>query len=66
MDAQASVRLDLPACDIEAKTIAQDGLKVSLTIVRPEGSKAISPSIHLCAWRRLDSWRLPDPRAIRT
>src|SRR5438876_12341827 len=39
VDAQASVRLDLPACDIEAKTITQDGLKVSLTVVRPAGSK---------------------------
>src|SRR5262245_32593463 len=53
VDAQASVRLDLPACDIEAKTIAQDGLKVSLTIVRPAGSKAILPGfifVHGGGW----------------
>src|SRR6201993_4305578 len=53
VDAQASVRLDLPACDIEAKTITQDGLKVSLTIVRPPGSKAILPGfifVHGGGW----------------
>jgi acetyl esterase len=53
VDAQASVRLDLPACDIEMKTIAQDGLKVSLTIVRPAGSKAILPAfmfVHGGGW----------------
>src|SRR5689334_17276952 len=43
VDAQASVRLELPACDIEPKTITQDGLKVSLTIVRPAGSKVTLP-----------------------
>src|SRR5262249_41525152 len=53
VDAQASVRLTLPACDVEAKTIAQDGLKVSLTIVRPAGSKAILPGfifVHGGGW----------------
>src|SRR4051812_27436702 len=53
VDAQASVQLDLPACDIEAKTIAQDGLNVSLTIVRPAGSKAILPGfifVHGGGW----------------
>src|SRR5215470_14636430 len=53
VDAQASVRLDLPPCDVEAKTITQDGLKVSLTIVRPAGSKAILPAfmfIHGGGW----------------
>src|SRR5262245_26926600 len=53
VDAQPSVRLTLPACDIEAKTITQDGLKVSLTIVRPAGSKAILPAfmfIHGGGW----------------
>ena len=53
VDAQASVRLDLPACDIEEKTIEQDGLKVSLTIVRPSGSKAILPGfifVHGGGW----------------
>jgi acetyl esterase len=41
VDAQASVPLDLPACDLEEKTITQDGLEVRLTIVRPAGSKAV-------------------------
>src|SRR5215471_18944846 len=53
VDAQASVRLTLPACDIEAKTITQDGLKVSLTIVRPAKSKAILPAfmfVHGGGW----------------
>ena len=53
VDAQASVRLTLPACDVEAKTITQDGLKVSLTIVRPAGSKAILPGfifVHGGGW----------------
>src|SRR5262249_44139228 len=53
VDAQASVRLDLPACDVEAKSIAQDGLKVSLTIVRPAGSKTILPAfmfVHGGGW----------------
>src|SRR5262249_12172278 len=53
VDAQASVRLELPACDVETKTIAQDGLKVSLTIVRPAGSRAILPAfifVHGCGW----------------
>jgi acetyl esterase len=53
VDAQASVRLDLPPCDIEAKTISQDGLDVSLTIVRPAGSKAILPGfifVHGGGW----------------
>jgi acetyl esterase/lipase len=53
VDAQASVRLTLPACDIEAKTITQDGLEVRLTIVRPAGSKAILPGfifVHGGGW----------------
>src|SRR4030095_1983608 len=53
VDAQASVRFDLPACDIEAKTITQDGLKVSLTVVRPAGSKATLPGfifVHGGGW----------------
>jgi acetyl esterase/lipase len=53
VDAQASVPLALPACDIEAKTIAQDGLQVSLTIVRPAGSKAVLPAfifVHGGGW----------------
>src|SRR5262245_6148224 len=53
VDAQASVRLTLPPCDIEAKTITQDGLKVGLTIVRPVGSKAVLPAfmfVHGGGW----------------
>jgi len=53
VDAQASVPLELPACDIEEKTIAQDGLEVSLTIVRPAGSRAVSPAfmfVHGGGW----------------
>src|SRR5215467_1239592 len=53
VDAQASVRLTLPACEIEPKTITQDGLKVSLTIVRPAKSKAILPAfmfVHGGGW----------------
>jgi len=53
VDAQASVPLDLPACDIEERAIAQDGLKVRLHIVRPAGSKAVLPAfifIHGGGW----------------
>src|SRR5689334_14201721 len=53
VDAQASVSLKLPACDIEQKMISQDGLEVSLTIVRPAGSKAVLPAfifIHGGGW----------------
>ncbi len=53
VDAQASVPLDLPACDIEAKTITQDGLQVSLTLVRPAGSRAVLPAfifVHGGGW----------------
>lgn len=53
VDAQASVPLNLPACDLEEKTITQDGLEVSLTIVRPAGNKAVLPAfvfIHGGGW----------------
>ena len=53
VDAQASVQLDLPACDIEEKTITQDGLKVRLHVVRPAGSKTVLPAfifIHGGGW----------------
>jgi acetyl esterase len=53
VDAQASVPLELPACDIEEKIISQDGLQVSLTIVRPVGSKAVTPAfifVHGGGW----------------
>src|SRR6185369_17181052 len=51
--AQASVPLKLPACDIEAKTITQDGMDVSLTIVRPAGSRSVLPAfifVHGGGW----------------
>jgi acetyl esterase/lipase len=53
VDAQASVPLEPPVCDIEEKTITQDGLPVSLTIVRPAGSRALSPAflfVHGGGW----------------
>jgi acetyl esterase/lipase len=53
VDAQASVALDFPPCDVEARTVTQDGLKVSLTIVRPAGSKATLPAfifVHGGGW----------------
>ena len=53
VDAQSSVPLHLPACDIEEKSIAQDGLKVRLTIVRPAGSTLVTPAflfVHGGGW----------------
>ncbi len=53
VDVQASVPLDLPACDVQEKTITHDGLKVGLTIVRPAGCKEILPAfifIHGGGW----------------
>lgn len=53
VDAQASVPLDLPACDIEEKTITQDGLEVRLTIVRSPGKKVVLPAflfVHGGGW----------------
>lgn len=51
--AQASVTVDLPACDIEEKTITQDGLDVPLTFVRPAGNQSILPAfifVHGGGW----------------
>ncbi len=53
VDAQASVPLDLPVCDVEEKTISQDGLEVKLNIVRPARSKAVVPGfifVHGGGW----------------
>jgi acetyl esterase/lipase len=36
--AQASVSVELPPCDVEERTITQDGLEVRLHIVRPAGT----------------------------
>jgi acetyl esterase len=44
VDAQSSVSLDLPPCDISEKTIIQDGIEVRLTIVRPAGLKKKCPA----------------------
>jgi acetyl esterase/lipase len=53
VDAQSSVPLHLPACDIEEKSIAQDGLKVRLNIVRPARSTSVTPAflfVHGGGW----------------
>jgi hypothetical protein len=44
VNAQASVSLELPPCDIERKRVTEDGLNIDLTIVRPAGSHGISPA----------------------
>ena len=41
--AQASVKLELPPCEIEDRTITQDGIDVPITIVRPAGLKERGP-----------------------
>src|SRR5690242_5027481 len=43
VDAQASVPVDLPPCDVEERTIVQDGLEVRLHIVRPSGATRVLP-----------------------
>lgn len=53
VDAQASVPLELPVCDVESRTITQEGLDVNLTIVRPAGSKEVQPAflfVHGGGW----------------
>jgi acetyl esterase len=53
VDAQASVPLELPPCDVEEKTITQGGLEVRLTIVRPAGATGVLPGflfIHGGGW----------------
>jgi acetyl esterase len=41
--AQKSVKVDLAPCDIEERTIAQNGIDVSITIARPAGLKEKRP-----------------------
>ena len=41
--AQKSVKVDLAPCDIEERTITQNGIDVSITIVRPAGLKEKRP-----------------------
>lgn len=43
VNAQASVSLELPPCNIEHKRVAQDGLNLDLTMVRPAGSQDVCP-----------------------
>src|SRR5260370_40402777 len=53
-DVQASVPLELPPCDVEEKTITQDGLKVRLNIARPARGTGVLPAflfIHGGGWR---------------
>lgn len=53
VDAQASVPLELPPCDVEEQTIVQDGLQVRVNIVRPAGSKKAQPGfifVHGGGW----------------
>lgn len=42
--AQASVKLELPPCDVEDRKITQDGIDVRITIVRPAGLKEKGPA----------------------
>ncbi|PHV09919.1 alpha/beta hydrolase [Chitinimonas sp. BJB300] len=41
--AQANVKLTLPRATVSQKIIEQDGQKVDLTIVRPDGAKGLTP-----------------------
>jgi len=53
VDAQTSVPLDLPACEVEQTTIVQNGLEVSLNIVQPAGATEVLPAflfIHGGGW----------------
>jgi acetyl esterase len=43
VSAQASIKLKLAPCEIEDRTITQDGIDVSITIVRPAGLKERGP-----------------------
>lgn len=43
IDAQKSVKVDLPAAKVSEKTITQDGYTVKLTVVRPDKVKGLTP-----------------------
>jgi len=43
VQAQASVKLDLPPCEVAEKTISLDGRDLALTIVRPAGVAQLLP-----------------------
>ncbi len=42
--AQASASVSLPACEVSHRTIDQDGLEVSITVVKPAGSDGVLPA----------------------
>lgn len=42
--AQADAKIALPKADVTQKTITEDGMKISLTIVRPAGVKSTIPA----------------------
>jgi len=44
VDAQASVKLDLPPAKVSTKTITCDGQSIDLTIVRPAGETKVAPA----------------------
>ncbi len=51
--AQASVALELPPCDVEERTITQDGVEVRLHVVRPAGATGTLPGflfVHGGGW----------------
>jgi len=43
VDAQASAGVALPPCDVEDRTIMQDGIEVGITVVRPKGVTEVLP-----------------------
>src|SRR6185295_141990 len=43
VNAQASVKLELPPCDVTPMTIKHDGQSVDLVVVRPAGVKSTLP-----------------------
>jgi hypothetical protein len=49
VDAQASVNLELPPCDIEERRITQDDIEVSITIVHPQGLNLVRAALHQVA-----------------
>ncbi|MGH8578570.1 MAG: alpha/beta hydrolase [Gammaproteobacteria bacterium] len=57
VNAQASIKLDLPKADVGKKTISADGQTIDLTIVRPAGVKKTLPVFmffHGGGWVRCD------------
>jgi acetyl esterase/lipase len=53
VDAQKSAAVELPPCDVEEKTIVQDGVEVRLHVVRPAGATGVRPAfvfVHGGGW----------------